>query len=263
MVISNGGAGRIFMPSSGNVGLGSTSPLHKLHVGNYGTVTTIDNSPVKTVVENTNENGRATLVAVAGPGTTSATTNRVELVLEADESQRIGLLGTLSAHPLQIRVDNSTRLFVSTNGNVGIGTTSPTNKLHVAGGVSATVFVTTSDREAKQDFAEVSPQEMLQKVTALPIRRWEFKETPGVAHVGPTAQDFKAAFGLGDTDRGIATVDADGVALAAIQGLNEKVEGGTRKADARIEELEAENAALKARLERLEQLLSVKKGGAR
>jgi hypothetical protein len=55
------------------------------------------------------------------------------------------------------------------------------------------------------------------------------------------AQDFRAAFGLGEDDKHIATVDADGVALAAIQGLNQK--------------LERENAELKARLERLERLL--------
>jgi hypothetical protein len=36
------------------------------------------------------------------------------------------------------------------------------------------------------------------------------------------AQDFKTAFGLADSDTGIATVDADGIALAAIQGLNQQ-----------------------------------------
>ena len=263
MVVSNGGAGRIFMPSSGNVGIGGASPLHKLHVGNYGTVPTIDTSPVKAVVENNEAKGRATLVAVAGSGAKSDTDNRVEVALEADEGQRIGLLGTLSGHPLQIRVDNATRLFVGTNGNVGIGSTSPKNKLDVAGGVSATVFVTTSDREAKQGFAAVSSGEILDKVAALPIQSWSYKEMPGVAHLGPAAQDFRAAFGLGDTDRGIATVDADGVALAAIQGLNERLEGARRGAEARIGLLEAENTALKARLAKLEQLLGVENGGAR
>ena len=34
-----------------------------------------------------------------------------------------------------------------------------------------------------------------------------------------------AAFGLGDTDLGIGQQDADGVALAAIQGLNQLVAG--------------------------------------
>ena len=51
-------------------------------------------------------------------------------------------------------------MFVTTSGNVGIGI-SPTDKLHVAGGVSATAFVTTSDRSAKENFTPVSPLEVL------------------------------------------------------------------------------------------------------
>ncbi|HEY0548440.1 MAG TPA: hypothetical protein VGF13_02495 [Verrucomicrobiae bacterium] len=45
-----------------------------------------------------------------------------------------------------------------------------------------------------------------------------------VRHIGPMAQDFRSAFAVGENDRTITTVDADGVALAAIQGLNQKVE---------------------------------------
>lgn len=67
------------------------------------------------------------------------------------------------------------------------------------------------------------------------------------------AQDFHDAFGLGTDDVSIATVDEGGVALAAIQGLNQKVE---------IENaaLRAENAGLKARLDRLENLVSARNG---
>ena len=66
-----------------------------------------------------------------------------------------------------------------------------------------------------------------------------------------TEQDFKAAFNVGETDTGINTVDADGVALAAIQGLNQKV-------DAQAKELRAKDAelqSLKQRLSKLEELL--------
>ncbi|MFO1515001.1 MAG: tail fiber domain-containing protein [Verrucomicrobiota bacterium] len=146
------------------------------------------------------------------------------------------------------RTLGGSRFYIGTNGFVGIGTTNPTNRLHVAGGVSATVFVTTSDRNAKEDFAAVSAADILSKVVALPITSWTFKELPGQRHLGPMAQDFHAAFGLGNTATGIATVDADGVALAAIQGLNQKLQSETT-------ELRRENADLKARLEKLERLL--------
>ncbi len=128
------------------------------------------------------------------------------------------------------------------DGHVGIGTSSFTNnRLQVAGMVGATAFNTTSDRAAKQDFTAVDAQAVLDKVAALPITQWRFTEFPGALHLGPTAQDFRAAFGLGLDDLSIATVDADGVALAAIQGLNQK-----------LEETRAENAELRKRLTELE-----------
>jgi hypothetical protein len=58
----------------------------------------------------------------------------------------------------------------------------------------------------------------------MPIRTWAYRsEDSTVRHIGPTAQDFRAAFGLGDGDKAIATVDADGVSLAAIQTLVRRV----------------------------------------
>jgi hypothetical protein len=112
-------------------------------------------------------------------------------------------------------------------------------------------FVSASDRNAKEGFETVKPGEVLDKVLALPLSRWNYKtDSENSRHLGPMAQDFHAAFGLGTDDKHIATVDADGVALAAIQGLNQKVE----EKEVRIKELEA-------RLERLEQLLNHKTGG--
>jgi hypothetical protein len=52
----------------------------------------------------------------------------------------------------------------------------------------------------------------------------------------------------------IATVDADGVAFAAIQGLNEKV----KALETELNHRHADNAELKARLEKLERLIQSK-----
>lgn len=145
------------------------------------------------------------------------------------QSSRVTGTATDASFQIVDRTVGSSRMFIGTNGFVGIGTSGPTNRLHVSGGVSATVFVTTSDRNAKQNFAPVSPTQVLEKVTSLPIQTWSFKEMPNVPHMGPTAQDFHAAFGLGGSDTTIATVDPDGVALAAIQGLNELLKQKDRK----------------------------------
>lgn len=94
--------------------------------------------------------------------------------------------------------------------------------------------------------------ETLRKVLSIPLTRWNYKAEPGQQHIGPMAQDFHAAFGVGPDDRHISTVDADGVALAAIQGLNQKLEE-TRDA---LRKREQENAELRARLDQLERLVT-------
>ncbi len=139
------------------------------------------------------------------------------------------------------------RLAIESGGNVGIGTNAPTQKLHVVGNILATGTITpNSDRNAKTSFASVDPAAVLEKVTQLSIQEWRFKNEPEqVKHLGPMAQDFRSAFGLGEIPTAIATVDADGVALAAIQGLNQKLTEELKRRD-------AENAELKSRLERLE-----------
>jgi hypothetical protein len=81
-----------------------------------------------------------------------------------------------------------------------------------------------SDRNAKENFATVDVDEVLARVRALEISTWNYKTSPdAIRHVGPMAQDFKAAFEVGATDKAIFQVDADGVALAAIQALDQEV----------------------------------------
>ena len=66
---------------------------------------------------------------------------------------------------------------------------------------------------------------MLRRLDSVPISTWSYRsQDDSTRHIGPMAQDFFGAFGVGEDRRHIASVDADGVALAAIKGLNEKVE---------------------------------------
>jgi hypothetical protein len=132
--------------------------------------------------------------------------------------------------------------FLFITSDMEVGATLP------AGGGS---WISLSDRNAKEHLAAVNPSEVLAKVVALPLSTWNYKsQDAAIRHIGPMAQDFKAAFSVGETDTGISTVDADGVALAAIQGLNQK-----------LAETRAENAELRARLERLEQLINATNRG--
>ena len=99
-----------------------------------------------------------------------------------------------------------------------------------------------SDRNIKTAFEEVDPQEVLQKVSELPVDTWQFIfDAPSIRHIGPTAQDFHEAFGLGANDTTIAPVDGIGISLAAVKGLKEQVDEQQaiiRKLNRRLQELE-------------------------
>jgi trimeric autotransporter adhesin len=116
-------------------------------------------------------------------------------------------------------------------------------------------FNNNSDRNAKQGFAPVSSAQILDKVLQLPVSEWSYKDDPTTRHLGPVAQDFRSLFEIGTDEKHIAPIDEGGVAFAAIQGLNEKLELGARKSDDRIQKLEAENAELKERLDALEKMI--------
>jgi hypothetical protein len=106
-----------------------------------------------------------------------------------------------------------------------------------------------SDRSLKEGFAFVDGQEVLSRLSDVPITTWSYKaEDPDVRHMGPTAQDFRAAFGLGESDTSINLLDSSGVALAAVQELYQLSQGQA----ARMQELERTNATLQRQLDGLE-----------
>jgi hypothetical protein len=115
----------------------------------------------------------------------------------------------------------------------------------------------TSDRNAKEGFEPVDVRTVLAAVAKLPIERWSYKGE-AVRHLGPMAQDFAAAFGLGADDRHIFTLDAAGVALAAIQGLH----GLVQAQQVRLEALERELSALRGETAALHLLKPAMREGA-
>lgn len=109
-------------------------------------------------------------------------------------------------------------------------------------------WTNSSDRDKKENVTPVDTGEVLARVLSVPISRWNYKdEGQSIDHMGPMAQDFHAAFGLGDSEKSIATIDADGVAMAAIQGLYQVVQ----EKDAQITALQADVIALKERVRNL------------
>lgn len=109
-----------------------------------------------------------------------------------------------------------------------------------------------SSRAYKTDFAAVDPVDVLGEVLRLGISTWVYRDSPEGRHMGPVAEDFHALFGLGGDSASISTVDASGVALAAIQGLNAKLESERSSLAAHNAALSMESAELRDGQDRLE-----------
>ena len=148
-------------------------------------------------------------------------------------------IASTDANSVTFRAGGGYRFFSSTNANAGVSLAT-----------DGTAWGTISDRNAKKNFAPVDVRAVLEKLALVPVQQWNYKwETDGeVPHLGPMAQDFKHAFYPGRDDKVITTQEIDGVALAAIQGINQKVEeqaGMLRHREAEIQELKQTVAELK------------------
>ncbi len=147
-------------------------------------------------------------------------------------------------------------IFITSTGKVGIGNNTPLhplvvgtdntngNKAYVSAGG---VWTNASSRLFKEDFTPVDVRALLEQVAALSIMHWRYKDESGVLHLGPVAEEFHTAFGLGSDAQHIGTVDADGVAFAAIQGLYLE----NQKKDRQIKHLEDRLSKLEHELEQL------------
>jgi hypothetical protein len=137
------------------------------------------------------------------------------------------------------------RLYTTSAGASGAG-------IYLA--ANGTAWAAISDRNAKKNFAALDYQAVLSKLATVPITKWNYKweKDSEAANLGPMAQDFKAAFYPGRDDKSITTLEFDGVELAAIQGLNQKLE----EQKAENAELKNKNLSLEQRLEKLERLLT-------
>jgi hypothetical protein len=242
------GAGQTVMnvQAGGNVGIGTASPAKLLQIGS-------GSSTADGMIRLSCGNGAAQRtwdVGVPYGGANVAGTNYDFVIMDGGA--------------LRFDIDFNT-------GNVGIGTDTPTNKLHVIGGATFSsgagganqnvVWVPgsaswsfTSDRNAKDRVESVNPQSVLEKVSRVPINEWSYIGYDQ-RHIGPMAQDFHQQFPLNENDKALNDADLHGVALAAIQGLNQKVEVRSQKAEGRIQMLESENAALKGELAELKEMV--------
>jgi hypothetical protein len=141
-----------------------------------------------------------------------------------------------NSHTFAARAVNGFYFYTSTNGAGAV--------LHPGSGGWSSL----SDRASKENIAEVDGREILARLVAMPVASWNYRsQDPSVRHIGPIAQDFKAAFDVGEDEKHISTIDQSGVALAAIQGLNAVV----KEKEERIQSLESDMRELREQMNRL------------
>jgi hypothetical protein len=191
----------ILNSNGGNVGIGTVAPAAQLDV-----VSSSNNA-----------------AAVSGTNSYSGVYGRLALSYyttggEFPPQNFCGIYGNGNVTPTYTSGEGSYAGFF--DGNVNVNGTLTATKIY-ANGVQLT-----SDRNAKENFTAVNAQAVLEKVAGLPMTQWNYKtENKSEKHIGPMAQDFHTAFGLdGNDDKHISIIDEGGVALAAIQGLNQKLD---------------------------------------
>ncbi len=159
------------------------------------------------------------------------------------------------ANEFAVRATGGVRLVTGVNTSQN-GVPSVGVKLNPGGGT----WLSLSDRNAKENIEAVDGLEILRKVVALPLNEWNYKSQDETErHLGPMAQDFHAAFGLGPDEIHIADLDLGGVALAAIQGLYAQVKEENARLSSELDAKSAEMAALQAQLNQISARLDAEK----
>lgn len=234
----------LYIDTDGNVGIGTGSPFSKLFVANgeafvdYSDGGTTSGGALR-LASNTSKAFFAANQYYDGSLKRARAGGSAAIVFDHSSGATAGEIEfrTAPSGAADSVVNHSTVMTIKQNGDVTI-----------VGDVTANGVLLTSDVNTKEDITPVDKQMVLAKLSELPVSTWSRKaDESGTRHLGPMAQDFHKAFGLGRDERHISPLDVAGVALVGVQELEEKV----KAKDARIAELEARIAALEALIKSL------------
>lgn len=186
-------------------------------------------------------------------------TGGVYLWTDADKTRGLSFRHTALSVVASLVMENSALRMLATGEMQITSNSAGTAGVSLAAGDGSWTML--SDRNLKENFVGVDGEDVLSRLRGLPVTTWNYKaQDRSVRHMGPVAQDFRAAFGLGDTDRGITTVDVGGVALAGVKALDARTAAQTARLDTleaglRAPESERHNAEQRERIAMLEREL--------
>ena len=136
---------RMTITSTGNVGIGTTAPQTKLHLVNGGIVggTGRGGNYTKTLFESNDS------VGAYWEFQTTPTSTVNDILFSRGASGDYGIIGyNNSNNSMRFFTNSNQRMTIDSAGNVGIGTTNPTNTLHVYGSNSSLIIANTSTGNA-------------------------------------------------------------------------------------------------------------------
>jgi len=235
-----GGGGALYY-SGGNVGIGTTGPTKTFQIGNPSNSASIYNDYIDTInnmvfeSRDNNDGGAFLFRSNKDAGTSD--------LVKIQRNGNVGIGTTAPGYKLDVKGNivnsNPSQGYLGLTGDLpgyanNVYPTLKTNASYIyfsAGGAysaymsSAGTWTAVSDRNKKENFIEVNPQEILAKIDQMPMYQWNFKdENPSIKHIAPIGQDFYAAFGLnGDNDKMISHIDPSGVALVGVKALSNKL----------------------------------------
>lgn len=136
------------------------------------------------------------------------------------------------------------------------------------------VFNCTSSRATKENFLAVDGDDVLARLRKVPVSSWNYiNEGSQVRHLGPMAEDFHQAFGLGTDNKSIGVQDLAGVSLIAVKALearatklqesNAQLSAGLEQKTAEVEQLRSELNSLRATTSALAQRLDALEQGSK
>lgn len=201
----------LYIPVSGAVGLGTTTPTAALHLRRFNNTATMrieetGSSPQQELLR-LKHNGAPLFVLEDSMQSTSWTFRTGGTVGTVSEGFIISKIGT-----------GVPELLVRANGDLQINGT----------------LIELSSRERKTNIEIPSYDQVLAKLAQMDVPHWSYDNSPGIQHIGPMAEDFFSLFGYGQNDRTISPRDIAGVALAAAKALMQ-----------RVDDLETENISLR------------------
>jgi len=128
----------------------------------------------------------------------------------------------------------------------------------ISGGGS---WETLSDRQVVKNISRINPKIILDRLAGLALYTWNYDtQDPAIRHLGPLSQDFYRTFELGSDDRYISTVDADGVALGAAQGLYQLVQEQNSKIIRQQQQIRNMQAIINSQISQIEKILEIING---